>query len=60
MEVERGLTPADKSAVRVQRGRLRVHGFEGRHGGVGMWCDLPVQMFPKNYRKVELNRAESA
>ena len=49
-----------------RRGRVdgkqvqRVHGFEARHGGVGMWCDMPVQLLPAGYRRVELLRAERA
>ena len=55
--VVRELQGAERT-VRVQRGRLRAHGFEARHGGVGMWCDMPVQMFAAGFRKDELRRAE--
>ena len=42
-----------------QRARVqRVHKFEGRNGGVGMWCDLPVQLFAPGYRKLDVLRGE--
>ena len=36
----------------------RVHKFEARNGGVGMWCDMPVQLFAPGYQKLELLRGE--
>jgi hypothetical protein len=58
LSVVRELGGAEKT-VRAQRGRLRVHEFEGRHGGVGMWCDMPVQMFAAGFQKRDLLRAEN-
>ena len=41
----------DKSA-------LPWHAFAARHGGVGSWIDLPVQLFDVDVRKEEVNRCE--
>ena len=40
------------------QGMLHANEFEARHGGAGMWIDLPVQVFPKYAVRGEVNRGE--
>ena len=55
-KIECGLK-GESGSTRV-RGMQREHGFEARHGGAGMWCDMPVQMFKPGAHKGEVNRGE--
>ena len=43
-----------------KRGALPWHGYAGRHGGVGLWIDLPVVAFQEEATKDEINRCERA
>lgn len=40
------------------QGVQHVHEYEARHGGAGMWIDLPVSVLPVYADKLELNSEE--